>query len=251
MALRACRIWHIAHAKWLGVENPPLNPVGTSGTNADIRNISVARIAFMVDHKRKAGASGAVAPQVQRAKFRTGEPNRDVGNCHWKRESTGAGRSILSRLLQRLKLEENHHCFHDVSCTTGFRRWIYYWVFTVSRHSQNTNIYWNFLNWHNFRYYFTIAGVKNPIGIVQVSYAIQLVGNIVSWFVVDRVGRRPMVVYGMFVITATFLVIGGVGTIKNNKAAIQATVALMTLWGFLVRNYPEWYSIHEIFLAKT
>lgn len=39
------------------MENPPLNPVGTSGTNADIRNISVARIAFMVDHKRKAGAS--------------------------------------------------------------------------------------------------------------------------------------------------------------------------------------------------
>jgi len=57
--------------------------------------------------------------------------------------------------------------------------------------------------------------------------------------VVDRVGRRPMVVYGMFVITATLLVIGGVGTIKDNKAAIQATVALMTLWGFLVRIHRK------------
>jgi hypothetical protein len=48
-----------------------------------------------------------------------------------------------------------------------------------------------------------------------------------------------MVVYGMFVITATLLVIGGVGTIKDNKAAIQATVALMTLWGFLVRIHRK------------
>ena len=64
------------------MENPPLNPVGTSGTNADIRNISVARISFMADHKGKAEASGGVAPQVQRAKFRAGDPNRDVGNCH-------------------------------------------------------------------------------------------------------------------------------------------------------------------------
>ncbi|CZR68320.1 related to MFS alpha-glucoside transporter [Phialocephala subalpina] len=82
-------------------------------------------------------------------------------------------------------------------------------------------------------YYFTIAGVKNPIGIVQISYAVQLLGNIGSWSVVDRVGRRPLVVYGMIIITATLLVIGGVGTIQNDKAAIRATVALMTIWGFL------------------
>jgi hypothetical protein len=48
-----------------------------------------------------------------------------------------------------------------------------------------------------------------------------------------------MVVYGIFVITATLLVIAGVGIIKNNKAAIQATVAIMTLWGFLVRIHRK------------
>lgn len=55
-----------------------------------------------------------------------------------------------------------------------------------------------------------------------------------------------MIVYGMFVITATLLVIGGVGTIQNDKAAIQATVALMTLWGFLVRIYILCYTENDI-----
>jgi hypothetical protein len=89
-----------------------------------------------------------------------------------------------------------------------------------------------------FRYYFTIAGVNNPIGMVQVCFSIQVLGNIISWFVVDRIGRRPLAVYGMFIMTATLLVIGGIGTIKNSKAALQAIVALMSLWGFLVR-LPE------------
>ncbi|KAJ4249856.1 hypothetical protein NW762_012199 [Fusarium torreyae] len=82
-------------------------------------------------------------------------------------------------------------------------------------------------------YFFTIVGVANPIGIAQISYSIQLLGNIASWFVVDRLGRRPLAVYGLFTMTTTLLVIGGLGTIQNSKAALTATVALMSIWGFL------------------
>ncbi|KAJ4204142.1 hypothetical protein NW759_014979 [Fusarium solani] len=82
-------------------------------------------------------------------------------------------------------------------------------------------------------YFFTIAGVANPIGIAQISYSIQLLGNITSWFVVDRVGRRPLAVYGLMAMTATLLVIGGLGTIQDSRAALTATVALMSVWGFL------------------
>ncbi|KAH7146608.1 maltose permease [Dactylonectria estremocensis] len=82
-------------------------------------------------------------------------------------------------------------------------------------------------------YFFTIAGVANPIGIAQISYSIQLLGNIASWFVVDRVGRRPLAVYGLIAMTVTLLIIGGLGTIRNNKTALTATIALMSVWGFL------------------
>ncbi|KAF4931802.1 General alpha-glucoside permease [Colletotrichum viniferum] len=61
-------------------------------------------------------------------------------------------------------------------------------------------------------YYFRLAGVQNPIGIAQAAFAVQLFGNMCSWPLIDRVGRRPMIVGGCFVMTATLLLIGGIGT---------------------------------------
>ncbi|KAH6839278.1 maltose permease [Alternaria alternata] len=71
-------------------------------------------------------------------------------------------------------------------------------------------------------YYFTHAEVENPVGIAQISYAIQLVGNIVSLFLVDRIGRRPMIVYGTIAITCLLLLVGGLRTLENNRTALQA-----------------------------
>lgn len=82
-------------------------------------------------------------------------------------------------------------------------------------------------------YYFTLAGVHNPIGIAQVAYAIQLFGNICSWPLIDRFGRRPLIVYGTIAMTTALLIIGGISTLKS-QPALKATVALMTIWGYLV-----------------
>ncbi|KAL2214751.1 general substrate transporter [Sarocladium strictum] len=81
-------------------------------------------------------------------------------------------------------------------------------------------------------YYFRLAGVHNPLAIGQAANAIQLFGNICSWPLVDRLGRRPMIVGGAFVMTALLLVIGGISTI-NSSPALSATVAFMVIWGFL------------------
>ncbi|KAF7558170.1 hypothetical protein G7Z17_g107 [Cylindrodendrum hubeiense] len=81
-------------------------------------------------------------------------------------------------------------------------------------------------------YYFRLAGVKNALGVAQAAYAIQLFGNICSWPLVDRIGRRPMIVGGSITITAGLLIIGGISTV-NNKAALNATVSFMVIWGFL------------------
>ncbi|KAI8226404.1 General alpha-glucoside permease [Colletotrichum sp. SAR 10_96] len=82
-------------------------------------------------------------------------------------------------------------------------------------------------------YFFTIAGVGNPIGIAQVCYSIQLLGNICSWFLVKRTGRRPLIVWGIISMSALLLLIGGLSVIENNQQALAAVVALMALWGFL------------------
>ncbi|KAK4234234.1 general substrate transporter [Achaetomium macrosporum] len=81
-------------------------------------------------------------------------------------------------------------------------------------------------------YYFKLAGVQNALGVSQAAYAVQLFGNICSWPLIDRVGRRPMIVGGCMVMTCGLLLIGGISTI-GTKQALSATVAFMTLWGYL------------------
>ncbi|KAL4874695.1 general substrate transporter [Aspergillus karnatakaensis] len=81
-------------------------------------------------------------------------------------------------------------------------------------------------------YYFKLAGVDNALGVAQAAFAIQLVGNICSWPLVDRLGRRPLIVGGMLVMTCGLLLIGLI-SISTSNAALKATVAFMTLWGFL------------------
>lgn len=81
-------------------------------------------------------------------------------------------------------------------------------------------------------YYFRLAGVQDPLAVGQAASAIQLLGNVCSWPLVDRVGRRPMVVGGGLVMTALLLVVGGVSTVPT-PAALATTVAFMVIWGFL------------------
>ncbi|KAF7540107.1 hypothetical protein G7Z17_g12273 [Cylindrodendrum hubeiense] len=81
-------------------------------------------------------------------------------------------------------------------------------------------------------YFFTVAGVSNAVAVAQGAYAIQLVGNILSWFAIDRLGRRPMIVYGSMVLTSLLLLIGGISML-DNQSALSAMVALMAIWGFI------------------
>lgn len=81
------------------------------------------------------------------------------------------------------------------------------------------------------RYFFTVAGVQDAVAVAHGAYAIQLVGNILSWFFVDRLGRRPLITYGTIVLTCLLLLIGGISTLDNH-AALNTMVALMAIWGF-------------------
>ena len=82
MAMCTCRIRHITYPKRLGMESASFDPVGTSWTDVDIRNIFATGIPFVVDHKGKAGASRALAPKVQWPEFQHRKPDHNVGNCH-------------------------------------------------------------------------------------------------------------------------------------------------------------------------
>ncbi|KAJ0413212.1 maltose permease [Aspergillus carlsbadensis] len=82
-------------------------------------------------------------------------------------------------------------------------------------------------------YFFTVAGVNNAVGVAQGAYAIQLVGNIMSWFLIERFGRRPLITYGSMILTSLLLIIGCISVPSGNQDAKTAMVALMAIWGFL------------------
>ncbi|KAI8199806.1 hypothetical protein K4K52_008645 [Colletotrichum sp. SAR 10_76] len=81
-------------------------------------------------------------------------------------------------------------------------------------------------------YYFSLAGVNNALATAQGAYALQLIGNICSLFLVERTGRRPLMVGGSATISAGLLLIGLIN-ITPNPASLKATVALMTIWGIV------------------
>ncbi|KAJ0350722.1 hypothetical protein COL154_013197 [Colletotrichum chrysophilum] len=85
-------------------------------------------------------------------------------------------------------------------------------------------------------YYFSLAGVNNALATAQGAYALQLIGNICSLFLVERTGRRPLMVGGSATISAGLLLIGLIN-ITPNPASLKATVAFMTIWGIVVSKH--------------
>jgi SP family general alpha glucoside:H+ symporter-like MFS transporter len=83
-------------------------------------------------------------------------------------------------------------------------------------------------------YYQQLAGYDIPttfsLGIVQNILA--MTGNACSWFLIDRVGRRPLSCYGMLLLTILLLLTGGLACVCS-RAATRGTVGLLLLYNFL------------------
>lgn len=83
-------------------------------------------------------------------------------------------------------------------------------------------------------YYQQLAGYPTSttfsFGIVQ--NILSMTGNACSWFLIDRIGRRPLSCYGMLVLTILLLITGGVACI-GTRSATRGTVALLLLYNWL------------------
>ncbi|OCT45610.1 MFS hexose transporter [Cladophialophora carrionii] len=57
-------------------------------------------------------------------------------------------------------------------------------------------------------------------------------GNVVSWYLVDRVGRRRLTLSGMIILTTLLLITGGLA-VSGTPGAIRGTIALLQLFCFV------------------
>ncbi|SPO03170.1 related to maltose permease [Cephalotrichum gorgonifer] len=82
-------------------------------------------------------------------------------------------------------------------------------------------------------YYIQLAGysTKDSFLLQIVQQVLSLVGNVISWYLVDRIGRRNLSFYGLLILTIVLWVMGGLA-VAGSPGAVKGTVAMIMLYCF-------------------
>lgn len=86
-------------------------------------------------------------------------------------------------------------------------------------------------------YYMQLAGYSTQMSFkLQIAQQVlSLIGNIMSWYLVDRVGRRNLMFYGLLILTGILWITGGLA-VAATPGAIKGTVAMILI-------YCWWYNV--------
>lgn len=85
-------------------------------------------------------------------------------------------------------------------------------------------------------YFFSMANVEDPFLGKIVINAILLVGIILSFYMVDKVGRRTLFLGGGFGMMVICFIVGGLGFMQPTSASGPVLIALCGIWAFLYAN---------------
>lgn len=85
-------------------------------------------------------------------------------------------------------------------------------------------------------YFFQLAGVKDPFLGNLIKQLVLVVGIFTSFYTVDRVGRRALLLWGGGIMCVINFTVGGLGFLKQTPASGIALVFLCSLWAFVYAN---------------
>ena len=71
-----------------------------------------------------------------------------------------------------------------------------------------------------------------PTYFANLSVLIVLLGSVGSWFLMARVGRRTLYLYGLFAMSVLLLAIGGCGVARKSEATSWAAGSLILVYTF-------------------
>lgn len=84
----------------------------------------------------------------------------------------------------------------------------------------------------NVAYFFSLVGLQNvAFSSNLIVTGVLMAGIICSFFLIDRFGRRPLLLGGGFVMSICVFAVGGIGT-KNPAQLGGALVAMCSIWVF-------------------
>jgi len=86
-------------------------------------------------------------------------------------------------------------------------------------------------------YFFALARVQDPFLGSLILQTVVLLGNITSFYLVDKLGRRMLLIGGGALLAASSYSMGGMGWLDGAKQSTGISlVALCSLWAFLYAN---------------
>ena len=88
-------------------------------------------------------------------------------------------------------------------------------------------------------YFFQQAGLSNPFAANMVVTFVGFAGNCLSMLLFDRVGRRPLLIWGTVGAAITNLLIGGLAFLPITPSVGAGLITVTALWVF---NYSVTYS---------
>ena len=89
-------------------------------------------------------------------------------------------------------------------------------------------------------YYFQLAGISTAksFQIACGAQALSIAGNIGAFLIIDRIGRRPLVLWAFGFLTVLLCVTGGLGTQTHNHAVVMGQ-CLSSLYKTISTNLPS------------
>jgi len=96
-------------------------------------------------------------------------------------------------------------------------------------------------------YFFILAGVKQSeaFSFTAIMFALQLVANMLSWYLIERFGRRFLLLTGTTVVLISHFVIGGIGTSSTYTSgpfpkAVVSFMVILTVFYELSLGSAGW-----------
>lgn len=79
-------------------------------------------------------------------------------------------------------------------------------------------------------YFFSLAGLANPFLASMILYIVQLLSFVVSFYTLDKIGRRPLLLGAMVVISIANFAVGICGFYLDSQATKNGVIVLACIW---------------------
>ena len=85
-------------------------------------------------------------------------------------------------------------------------------------------------------YWASLIGIQNPFNVSIGVFVLGFVGNSIAFYTIERIGRRPLIVWGLLLMWILLLLIGGLGFADKNPGALSAVTAFLFIWAFIYQT---------------